>query len=41
MHLVYGGMVTTEAELIVWEVCIDDWEEPFECELFKYFGEEG
>jgi len=41
MNLVYVGMVTTEAELIVWKVCVDYWEEPFECELFKYSGEEG
>jgi len=40
MNLVYDGMITTDVKLIVWEVCVDDCKEAFECELFNYFGEE-
>jgi len=40
MNLVYGGMVTKRVKLIVWEVCVDDWKEAFECEIFNYFGED-
>lgn len=41
MNLVCGGMVITKSELIVWEVCVIDWEWAFEYEFFKYFGKKG